>query len=269
MERLFFAALGQKGGLGNQLFQIAATIGIARTNQLMPVFPEWWYDQAFERPLTRANYPADESLPIYREESFSYRPVRITSSHIIDGYFQSEKYFGAFRSDILAQFALKEEYRLLVDRLFRKYGMPDCAMHVRRGDYVDNDLFADLTLCGYYQHLLTQMGSNTKTLVFSDDPDWCRAWFKDKRVVVANRSIDVIDLFLFAKCNVSVIANSSYSWWGAWLNTNAKATVFAPNRWFIGEFADETQPFCSTPHYRGFHDTSDLLPPHWVRIGVE
>ena len=142
-------------------------------------------------------------------------------------------------------------------------------MHVRRGDYVDNDLFADLTLCGYYQHLLTQMGSNTKILVFSDDPDWCRAWFKDKRVVVANRSIDVIDLFLFAKCNVSVIANSSYSWWGAWLNTNAKATVFAPNRWFIGEFADETQPFCSTPHYRGFHDTSDLLPPNWVRIGPE
>jgi hypothetical protein len=95
MERLFFAALGQKGGLGNQLFQIAAAIGIARTNQLLPVFPERSYGNAFEKPLSRAN-AEDERLPICREVTFGYCPLRLACSHILDGYFQSEKYFRAF-----------------------------------------------------------------------------------------------------------------------------------------------------------------------------
>jgi hypothetical protein len=153
-----------------------------------------------------------------------------------------------------------------VDRLFRGYGKPDCAMHVRRGDYVGDDCFTDLSLCGYYEQCLAQMGRDTKVLVLSDDPGWCRAWFKDKRIVLAEVSSDIVDLLLFARCPVNVIANSTYSWWGAWLNTNASPTVFAPARWFAGEFADKTQPFRSGPDYGGFHDTSDLIPPHWSRI---
>jgi Glycosyl transferase family 11 len=265
-ERLYFAKLGMKGQLGNQLFQIASTIGIARANDMDAVFPEWAYGGAFEKILPRASLK-DETLPIYREENFTYRPVSLKSSHIIEGYFQSEMYFRSYREEILSQFRLRGEYRSEVERLFGLYGYPDCSMHVRRGDYIGHDLFVDLSRGSYYERALAQLSPGTKILCFSDDPAWCRTRFLDRRIVFAERSKDVIDLFLFSRCRVNIIANSSYSWWGAWLNCHPDSVVFAPRLWFAGEFADKTQPFRSIPDQnRGFHDTSGLIPSSWKRL---
>lgn len=263
--RLYYANLGQRGRLGNQLFQIAGTIGLAHANNMQPVFPEWEYEGEFEKSLARASL-SDECLPTYHEESFCYAPIKFTSSHIIDGYFQSEKYFHQVRNDIITQFEPNRQNALEVDRLFLRYGCPDCALHVRRGDYTNNDLFVDLTSTLYYERGLSQFGGSAKILVLSDDPEWCRRRFCDRRLVFADRSSEVIDLFLFAHCPANIIANSSFSWWGAWLNCNANPVVFAPDRWFAGEFADKAQPFRSFPQYRGFHEIQHLLPAEWTKL---
>jgi hypothetical protein len=266
--RLFFRGLGQRGRLGNQLFQIAATIGIAQANNLQPVFPQWRYEQEFEGQLPRASI-SDEILPSYHEENFVYAPIKFTSSHTIDGYFQSEKYFHDVRAAIVSQFRPSKQNKLEVDRLFRHYRCPDCAMHVRRGDYSNNNLYYDLCSSFYYERALSKFGTSARILVLSDDPEWCRTRFRDERLVFAERSSDVIDLFLFSRPPANIIANSSYSWWGAWLNSNIDPVVFAPERWFAGEFADTTQPFRSFPHYRGFHETRDLLPTKWTKLKCE
>ena len=155
--RLYFAHLGHRGTLGNQLFQIAATIGIARANSLEPVFPEWAYEREFERKLARASI-IDESLPTYHEEQFSYAPIQITSSHKIDGYFSQKKYFKGEKNEIISQFMLSYENRLEVDRLFSFYGFPDCAMHVRRATTL-------ITTCSSTLAALSTMSERLANLV--------------------------------------------------------------------------------------------------------
>ena len=99
----------------------------------------------------------------------------------------------------------------------------------------------------YYERGLSQFGGSAKILVVSDDPEWCRTKFCDRRLVFADRSSDVIDLFLFARCPANIIANSSFSWWGAWLNCNSNPVVFAPDQWFAGEFADKSAAISVVP----------------------
>lgn len=261
--RVFFANLGNKGRLGNQLFQIASTIGIARANGMHAVFPAWSYERYFQRSLARAGAD-DGALPVRREPAFNYTPVILQESCIIDGFFQSESYFRRWARQIRAQFELRDMYRSEVERRFAAYRAPDCALHVRRGDYVDNPRYYDLGAGCYYEEALRQLDSRTRVLCFSDDPQWCRQRLRDSRIDFVDPGDDILDLFLYARCRISIIANSSFSWWGAWLNRNRGAAVFAPDRWFIGEIADPTLPPRFGPNgYRGFHDASDIIPSGW------
>jgi hypothetical protein len=265
-RRLYFANLGKRGRFGNQLFQIASTMGIARANGLNPVFPRWAYANAFERRLPRGSL-LDEYLPSCEEKSFFYDPIELTSSHKIDGYFQSEKYFRDDRDEIAAMFTPVAQVYGEVERLFHLYGEPNCSMHVRRGDYVGHDSYFDLSHSSYYDRALHRFDRSANILVISDDPDWCRTRFLDRRLQFADRTDDVVGLFLLSRCPANVIANSSYSWWGAWLNRHPEPIVFAPERWFAGEFSDPAQPFeTSGFSYRGFHDTRDLIPDRWQKL---
>jgi hypothetical protein len=143
-------------------------------------------------------------------------------------------------------------------------------MHVRRGDYVGHSAYFDLSDSAYYDRALSHVGRSANILVLSDDPDWCRVRFSDRRLQFADRTSDVVDLFLFSSCPVNIIANSSYSWWGAWLNRHPEPVVFAPERWFAGEYADAAQPFgASRFAYRGFHDTIDLIPARWTKLSCD
>ncbi len=201
--------------------------------------------------------------PIYREKSFRH-DCGVQSLHApvyMYGYFQSEKYFADCRDVVFDDFQISDppraEAQLLLDRI--KASDAIC-MHIRRGDYVTNptiNAFHGLCSVDYYHRGLQEIANNLmqpECFVFSDDPAWVR---ENLKLNVPTTLVDIHgpddaheDLRLMAACHSYIIANSSMSWWGAWLGRRAGKRVVAPRRWF------------QSPR----RDTRDLIPDDWVRL---
>jgi len=263
---LTFRELGPHGLLANQMFQVAATVGVARRNGLDFVFPPWEPARRLLHRLPQVRkLPPD--LPEIRERDFAYRDIRVERSATLLGYFQSEKYFADCRSEILRLFAPQPE---LVADLLRRFaaalGRPHCSLHVRRGDYVGSPYWADLAASDYYQRAMARFDPDTGFLVFSDDINWCRGRFPGDRCELVDGLGAWESLVLMSLCRGHIIANSSFSWWGAWLDPDPGAMVIAPRAWFAGPYADPDIPFSPGPPHRGFHDTRDVVPERWLRI---
>ncbi len=259
-----YAALGRAGRLGNQMFQIAAAIGAAARSGAVAAFPDWPYSRFFARPLP--SLVVGDAPPTYREPAFSYAPIPKTAPLNLLGFFQSERYFAHCAGAVRRQF---EPARGADRHLRRRYGerrvRRACAIHVRRGDYVGHRRFAELAAGDYYERAMALMGPRAAFLVFSDDIAWCRDRFRGPRFVFVDEGDNIEQLFLMTRCDSHIIANSTFSWWGAWLS--GRTRIIAPKLWFAGEYADPAQPFAATPRgYRGFHDTIDLIPARWLRI---
>jgi hypothetical protein len=178
-----------------------------------------------------------------------------------EGYWQSEKYFIEARSTLLEELEVKSP--LTGGNLAIANEMERCesvSIHVRRGDYAaDPRTLAVHGLCGpdYYKradaHLQAARGSLVG-FVFSDDISWCR---QNLKLSMPLRFVDhndagrnFEDLRLMSRCKHHVIANSSFSWWGAWLNPREHKVVIAPSKWF------------ATPD----RDAKDIVPPGWIRV---
>src|SRR5438045_7960157 len=104
--------------------------------------------------------------------------------------------------------------------------MPDVSIHVRRGDYIGNTDYGgkafhiDLTETGYYEKAIAAFPDDS-FLVFSDETEWCKQkWGEDARFHIVEGQSEIEDLNMMASCKANIIANSSYSWWAAWLNPN-------------------------------------------------
>ena len=262
-----FKALGRLGRLGNQLFQIAATIGAARRNGFECVFPPWPYAICFAYPIPQsANTPIART---FRERSFPFQETILSGPTDLLGFFQSERYFAHCEQEIRHFFTARRE---LVQQLQVTFGhllaTKTCSIHVRRGDYVSRvpRLFAELAASDYYEKAIACFDKDTRFLVFSDDLPWCRQRFQGERFVFNEGLRDIADLFLMASCRGHIIANSSFSWWAAWLDPRPDKQVIAPLAWFAGEYADSSIPFRAGPLHRGFHDTRDLIPESWTRL---
>ena len=149
---------------------------------------------------------------------FSFLFTLVKEGVISDIYLQNEDYFGKYREEIKKLFSDDINY------------LPYVAVHVRRGDYVDNSFYVDLFKEGYYEKAMKKF-PNATFLVFSDDIEWCEKQpvFKDCKFAKGNG--EVHDLNLMASCEGHIIANSSFSWWGAYLNRNKSKKVFAPKPW--------------------------------------
>jgi len=201
-------------------------------------------------------------MPIYWQKTFRYDPgiLDVRAPAYLDGYFQSERYFVDCADAIFADFqprhAPGEKTRLMLDRI---RGTQAICMHVRRGDYVSSRLAsAQHGLCpiDYYERgleIVVAKLDQPHCFVFSDDPAWVR---NNLALRCATTVVDIHgpdepqeDLRLMAACHSYVIANSSLSWWGAWLGRREGKQVIAPARWFLKEGLD----------------TSDLVPEDWIR----
>jgi hypothetical protein len=201
--------------------------------------------------------------PVYRERHFQFDPAlpQLRAPVYLDGYWQSERYFSDIAAPLRQEFTAKMPLDPENEALGRSIDAVNAvSLHVRRGDYVNNpatNRFHGVCSLDYYQRALDYISLRVKEphlFVFSDDQRWTRA---NLRCAVTTTFVDVNspdcgyrDMGLMARCRHHIIANSSFSWWGAWLNPSHEKIVIAPDRWFGASR----------------NDTRDLLPPSWVRL---
>lgn len=244
-----FSNLGKYGRLGNQLFQIASVIGIAHANRHNYVFPKWKYSSFMKKSLPLGNMKATK----VNEAGFHYGEIRLgPGNYDIVGYLQSWRYFDRVRDQATSHFKLADSHMKEVDRVISSLDNATCSLHVRRTDYLNLKDHHPVLPVAYYTRAMEVIGDCT-FVVFSDDIAWCKQNFVGKQFVfIENSWPDIYDLVLMSKCKHNVIANSSFSWWGAYLNENPNKKVIAPAKWF-------------GPAYHSL-DTKDLLPESWSKI---
>ncbi len=176
------------------------------------------------------------------------------------GYFQSDRYFRDVRDTILEDLTVLEPMDEVNEDMAKKMeGSRSVCLHVRRGDYITNQdanriLGVDLT--DYYHQAVRQMNERLGEchyFVFSDEPEWVRRNLdigNDFTVVDINPPEKAEqDLRLMSLCSNFIIANSSFSWWGAWLSRSPDKIVMAPKRWFLDD-----------------RNVKDRCPEEWIRI---
>ena len=185
-----------------------------------------------------------KALKLYREPHYHYDPgfLNQPNNTYLDGYFQGEKYFAHIREDLLTDFSWAKPAAGKNKKLLEIIAADDnsVSLHVRRGDYVSNENAAEfhgLRGVDYYQaatKLVEKSVKKPKYYVFSDDPDWCKTNlnFKHNTFYIDWNMDGAEDMRLMKSCRHNVLANSSFSWWGAWLNTNKEKIVVAPRQWF-------------------------------------
>ena len=248
-----------KGGLGNQLFQYATArrICIKKNIPYLLLNSDNYKVESLRRNFSLLNYavkgmPLNENLftKIFRtctkanvilsklrlygtteENGFSLQTLQIQSRPFISliGYWQSEHYFKEIRQQLLQEL---KPVQIPVLPSFLKGGNT-VAVHVRRTDYLTEPRYGFLGAI-YYQTamaMLKEKISNPLFIFFSDDIAWCKATFKNDRIIFCEDdewNKDYLQLYLISKCAHQVIANSSFSWWGAWLNTNPQKIVIRP-----------------------------------------
>jgi glycosyl transferase family 11 len=181
----------------------------------------------------------------------------------LEGYWQTERYFSDVDGLIRQQFRLRKpiaERRSEVLASIGRAGASSVSLHVRRGDYVERAQSGGVfRLCSleWYQRAMEKIAEIVvapQFFVFSDDPGWARANLPEKwpRLFVdpGEDGKDFEDLHIMSNCGHHIIANSTFSWWGAWLNPSRNKTVIAPEAWF------------ATPEI----DTRDMIPSRWIRL---
>lgn len=220
--------------LGNNLFQIAAAYALAKTTHDTLHLHRWQYSDRFKipsQPLVKADWKT------WAEPSFAYHKIEKYPNTYLQGYFQSEKYFQDCADDIREMFG-------------PPIPMPGCvAVHVRRGDYVNNPHYFDLLTTDYYAREIANFPAY-EIVFFSDDIQFCMKFFSGMKIdcVFSNEPDPVTDMRKIAGCDYIIGSNSTFAWWGAWLAGHDRVTM--PRNWFAGP---------------SLHlDTKDLIPERWT-----
>jgi hypothetical protein len=203
------------------------------------------------------------AIPVVRERAFTFdaEAAMTASPAYLDGYWQSENYFSAVAEIIRHDFTLAAPMSARRADIFRQIaGCNAVAVHVRRGDYADNPRIAlSHGTCPpeWHRETMGRMAAavgDPTFFVFSDSPGWARANLPDDwPAIFVDPGLDgrdAEDIHLMAACRHQIIANSTFSWWGAWLNPRPDKRVIAPKRWFN----------------QATHDTRDLIPSGWERV---
>lgn len=286
-----------KGGLGNQLFQYAAGKSLAEKynvalkldlshikadpkgaytkrelelNDFNVVYTEATEEEVkpyisiasnkYLRVLCR-KFPAlfkkayiTESGNLFHANFNSYK-----DNTYLDGFWQSEKYFSAIRPQLLKELTIREVLPEALNVYLQQIkNSNSVSLHVRRGDYVNNQTvnsFHGTMDLSYYENALNSIKAKysvDKLFIFSDDIVWCKQNMKfsiDTIFVEFESAVaGSMEMMLMSNCKHNIIANSSFSWWAAWLNQNNEKMVVAPKKWFINI------------------DNPDIYPQTWIKL---
>lgn len=199
---------------------------------------------------------------IRTKEAVLYYPEIANPSNkscFLIGQFQSYKYFEHVRTTILHEYSfcfdmLSEKTKEVYSRINNSNSV---SIHIRRGDYLETYFYTGLgSVCNedYYKRAIQHLDSCIKNItyfIFSDDKDYVTDHYNLSNMVIVdfNKGSDSWqDMFLMSKCKHNIIANSTFSWWAAYLNTNQDKVVVAPSRWW------------------GPFEKDDVVPPEWIRL---
>lgn len=262
-----FNHLGVLGQLGNQMFQYAAAKGISRkigttftipnhrnvvvdalNNQLRIELFDCFKIRPDNTGILNTNNYAQEKKFDFDESFFELNSEEDIS---LVGYFQTEKYFSHIGDEIRSDFSFLDEIVEDCKEYLEFFDNP-IALHIRRGDYLTNSQNHNNLGLDYYETALSKFSNDRQVIIFSDDPSWCKEQelFSGDRFLVSDGTGSYHDLHLMSKCSDFIIANSTFSWWGAWLANTGK--VIAPSKWFGPNNADK--------------NTKDLYCKEWVLI---
>jgi len=286
------------GGLGNQMFQYAFAFALSSINKCDLYLDVREFDEVYSKNTVRkfdldkfqikgkvasekilhkfrltcnasrykwfrkiAPWLPQGFLMYFKEKGYAFNASiqKNCKWGYLDGYWQSYKYFDAYRDQIVKQFIpinIDKKNREVAEEIKRENSI---SLHVRRGDYVTNP-HANQThgICslGYYKLCIEKLEKNIDNLhfyLFSDDPTWVKENLiihHPITIMDRNGSKDAhIDLYLMSLCKHHIIANSSFSWWGAWLSNSKNKIVFSPHRWF-----------------QSGESTDDLIPESWEKV---
>ncbi len=197
----------------------------------------------------------------FKEEGLRYANSfeKLPDNTVLDGYWQSELYFAEHRAAILEAFGFKKAPVGNNATLAKKIkDSTAVSLHVRRGDYASHaqtNSVHGLMGLGYYKaaiDYITGQIENVHFFVFSDEPEWCmeNLPIEHAHTYVSGNTEGCYDMQLMTMCDHHIIANSSFSWWGAWLNPKESKRVIAPKQWFNDSSMD----------------SSDIVPINWTRI---
>ena len=277
--------LGCNGRLGNQMFQYAALRGIAdKRGYEWKIPPEDYQHTAnyglfetFEMSNVKKEnigfvngQSVQENDHCFISEFFTECPDDIS----LDGFFQTEKYFNHISDQIKQDYTFKKGYLEPCKQYIDSLDKPPIFLHVRQADNIGREQFHPILPISYFEECLQEFPEDTPCFVFTDDLTWCKSqdYFKQDRFLfnenvqrysyvsmdglgkMQNTLLPQVDLCLMSLCSGAIIANSSFSWWGAWLQNN-RGKVIAPNpkKWFG----------TSMTHL----DTSDIIPERWTIKG--
>lgn len=272
------------GGLGNQMFQYAfyrvlqsynrnvyldvstfKSYGLHNGYELEIVFGiiadtasanqiSKFKDNIFLKILNKANIYSK----IIRQKNlgFDERYLQLNGNRYFEGYWQSEKYFKSIEAQIRMDFTfpeLDEKNQIIANAIEKGNAV---SIHIRLGDYVNHPLHGGICTLDYYKKAIDVIKKdvdNPRFYIFSNDIAWCKENLKLENVVYVlgnDGENSYKDMHLMSLCKHNIIANSSFSWWGAWLNKNLAKIVIAPKKWF------------NDPSL----DSSDLIPEEWIKI---
>lgn len=275
-----------KGGLGNQMFQYALgrNLSLKNNTELKLNISSFKKDKLFRiyslsifnisattifnpklisrniitqilSKVSKKNY-----ISLKQKNRYFKKDILTKKGNIfLDGHWMSEEYFKNIRKMLLNDFKIKEKLHKKNTILLKKINSTNSiAIHVRRTDYINNPVTKSiLCTCSqeYYNNAIKYLKKkikNPKFFIFSDDINWCK---KNLKLPLNSVFVDInplekgyLDLELMKNCKQFIIANSSFSWWGAWLSENKNKIICAPKKWFVNQ------------------NEGDIVPKSWIRI---
>lgn len=241
--------------LGNFCFQIAAGASLAYDNEVDFIEPDFGYNQYFRREYKSFNSKKPFIFRWKEPLNFKYQEIDYVGPTELEGYFQSYKYFAHNDTYIRQIFERRGVIpdKKIVTAMFNEE--TTVAIHVRRGDYAKYPDHHPMLDMHYYNTAMEEIkrSCNPSFFVFSDDIQWCKENFTD--VTFIENNTDIVDFHSMTLCDHHIIANSSFSWWTAWLSDSPNKIVIAPhpeNKWFGKALR--------------YYDMSDLIPNTWNTI---
>jgi len=245
-----------QGGLGNQLFQWAVTRYLSiKYNTDYKFELSYFQSMGWELELKKfkkiiiEEFQISLTLKIVTDD-FNFKEIEDNS--FLNGYWQSEKYFSEIDELIREDLKIEDNLKNYIINKYPILNKNTVSLHVRRGDYIKSNNYHPIQDINYYERAYDIIDDKSiNILVFSDDIEWCKENIKFDNITYIEGEKNIVDMYIMSLCTHNIIANSSFSWWGAWLNKNENKKVIVPKNWF-GPQVDLY--------------TGDMIPKKWIII---